>query len=121
MSMVLTTMQTTNWRKVIMADDTGVRLSISGYNQIKADNYKMNLFIDNLFAYARLNKAHDDLVFDNDQIIAAVKFCYYERYKKKMATLKSQFGRYGNKYGAEIEEEENGTENISSEVQTEEV
>lgn len=103
-----------------MADDTGVRLSISGYNAIKADNYKMNLFIDNLFAYANLNKEHDDLVFDNDMIVNAIKFCYYERYKKKLSTLKSQFGRYGNKYDI-AEEEENGTENIGGEVSSEEL
>ena len=99
-----------------MADDTGVKLSISGYNQIKADNYKMNLFIDNLFAYAKLNKEHTDLIFDSDVIVNAIKFCYYERYKKKLATLKSQFGRYGNKFEIAEEEEDSGTEDISGEV-----
>ena len=104
-----------------MAEESGVRLSISGYNQIKSDNYKLNLFVDNLLNYARLNKDHDDLVFDNDMIVAAMKFCFYERYKKKISTLKTQFGRYGNKFNVEVEEEEYGTENTSGEVSSENI
>lgn len=38
-----------------------------------------------------------NLVFDSKKIEEAVKFCYLERYKKKLATLKTQAARYGYK------------------------
>lgn len=35
--------------------------------------------------------------FDSKKIEEAVKFCYFERYKKKLATLRTQATKYGDK------------------------
>lgn len=78
-----------------MADTNTVTLSVSSYNQIKSDNYKLNLFIDNLLRMATLAEDHQGLEFLPADIENALKFCFYERYKKKVATLKGQFTRYG--------------------------
>jgi hypothetical protein len=40
---------------------------------------------------------HQSLVFDSKKIEEAVKFCYFERYKKKLATLRTQATKYGDK------------------------
>ena len=39
---------------------------------------------------AMLSEDHQSLVFDSKKIEEAVKFCYFERYKKKLATLRTQ-------------------------------
>lgn len=78
-----------------MADTNTVVLSVSSYNQIKNDNFKYNLFLDNILQTARLSDDHQSLIFDSTDIENAIKFCYYERYTKKKATLKTQFARYG--------------------------
>lgn len=81
-----------------MAENVNVvSLSVSSYNQVKNDNFKYNLFLDNILQNARLSDDHQGLVFDSRCIEEAIKFCYYERYKKKVSTLKTQFARYGNK------------------------
>lgn len=55
-----------------------VTLSVSSYNSVKNDVFRYNLFLDNLLQ-------------------EAVKFCYFERYKKKLATLRTQATKYGDK------------------------
>ena len=81
-----------------MADNTNiVTLSTSVYNNIKNDNFRYNLFLDNIMQGAALSEDHQSLVFDSKQIEEAIKFCYFERYKKKLATLKTQNTRYGDK------------------------
>lgn len=80
-----------------MADTNIVTLSVSSYNQIKNDNFKYNLFLDNILQSAKLSEDHQSLVFRSEDIENAVKFCYYERYKKKLATLKTQFSKYGSR------------------------
>lgn len=81
-----------------MADNTNiVTLSTSAYNNIKNDNFRYNLFLDNIMQGAALPEDHQSLVFDSKQIEEAIKFCYFERYKKKLATLKTQNTRYGDK------------------------
>jgi hypothetical protein len=45
-----------------------------------------------------LSEDHQSLVFDSKKIEEAVKFCYFERYKKKkLATLRTQATKYGDK------------------------
>lgn len=74
-----------------------VTISTGVYNQIKNDNFKYNLFLDNILQNAYLSDDHQGLVFDSKLIEESMKFCFYERYKKKkIATLKTQFARYGN-------------------------
>lgn len=81
-----------------MSDVTNVvTLSTSAYNSIKNDNFRYNLFLDNIMQGAVLSEDHQSLVFDSRQIEEAIKFCYFERYKKKLATLKTQGTRYGDK------------------------
>lgn len=71
-----------------------VTLSVSSYNSVKNDVFRYNLFLDNLFM---LSEDHQSLVFDSKKIEEAVKFCYFERYKKKLATLRTQATKYGDK------------------------
>lgn len=74
-----------------------VTLSVSSYNSVKNDVFRYNLFLDNLLQEAMLSEDHQSLVFDSKKIEEAVKFCYLERYKKKLATLRTQATKYGDK------------------------
>ena len=85
-----------------MADTNIVTLDTSSYNQIKSENFKLELFVENLLLEARLSDDHQELVFDTDKVVTAFKFCFAERYKKKLSYLKSQYNRNGLK---NIEEE----------------
>lgn len=81
-----------------MANDTNtVNLSVASYNQVKNDNFRYSLFLDNILQSAELSDDHQGLTFDSAKIEEAVKFCYFERYKKKLATLKAQNTKYGNR------------------------
>lgn len=82
-----------------MADNqtNTVILTTLSYNAIKNDNFRYNLFLNNILQRAKLSEDHQSLVFESRDIEEAIKFCYYERYKKKLATLKTQFARYGSK------------------------
>lgn len=83
-----------------------VTLSVSSYNQVKADNYRLNMFLDNLLNEAMISKDHEHVVFDSQKVESAVKFCFPERYKKKLATLRTQHTRYGTNVAPD---EEGGT------------
>lgn len=75
-----------------------VTLSVSSYNSVKNDVFRYNLFLDNLLQEAMLSEDHQSLVFDSKKSEEAVKFCYFERYKKKkLATLRTQATKYGDK------------------------
>lgn len=75
-----------------------VTLSVSSYNSVKNDVFRYNLFLDNLLQEAMLSEDHQSLVFDSKKIEEAVKFCYFERHKKKkLATLRTQATKYGDK------------------------
>ena len=78
-----------------MADTNIVTLSTSSYNQIKSENLKLELFVENLLLEARLSDEHQELVFDTDKVATAFKFCFAERYKKKLSHLKGQYNRNG--------------------------
>ena len=67
-----------------------VLLSTSSYNQIKAENTKFNLFMERLFEYAELREDYSGIDFDVRQIEELVHLCYPDRYKKKLATLRTQ-------------------------------
>ena len=72
-----------------------ITLSVSRYNQIKAENYRLNMFLDNLLNETMISKDHDHMIFDTSRVENAVKFCFPERYKKRLSTLKTQSTRYG--------------------------
>lgn len=74
-----------------------ITLSVSSYNSVKNDVFRYNLFLDNLLQEAMLSEDHQSLVFDSKKIEEAVKFCYFERYKKKLETLRTQATKYGDK------------------------
>lgn len=74
-----------------------VTLSVNSYNSVKNDVFRYNLFLDNLLQEAMLSEDHQSLVFDSKKIEEAVKFCYFERYEKKLATLRTQATKYGDK------------------------
>ena len=78
-----------------MADTNIVTLSTSSYNQIKSENLKLELFVENLLLEARLSDDHQELVFDTDKVVTTFKFCFAERYKKKLSHLKGQYNRNG--------------------------
>ena len=78
-----------------MTDTNIVTLSTSSYNQIKSENLKLELFVENLLLEARLSDDHQELVFDTDKVATAFKFCFAERYKKKLSHLKGQYNRNG--------------------------
>ena len=57
-----------------MADTNIVTLNTSSYNQIKSENFKLELFVENLLLEARLSDDHQELVFDTDKVATAFKF-----------------------------------------------
>lgn len=72
-----------------------VTLSVSSYNQVKADNYRLNMLLDSILNEAMISEDHEHLVFNTRKVEDALKFCFPERYKKKLVTLKTQHTRYG--------------------------
>ena len=78
-----------------MPDTNIVTLNTSSYNQIKNENFRLELFVENLLLEARLSDDHQELIFDTDKVVTAFKFCFSERYKKQLSYLKSQYNRNG--------------------------
>ena len=76
-----------------------VKLSTGVYNNIKADNYRLNMFLDNILMNAMITKDHERLYFSSENIVAALKFCFAEKYKSRLNTLKTIHTRRG-MYGA---------------------
>lgn len=72
-----------------------VTLSTGSYNAIKGDNYRLNMLLDNLLLEATISADHSHLVFDSDAVDQIIKFCYPERYKKKLAAMRTQATKYG--------------------------
>lgn len=85
-----------------MAECNTIVLSTSSYNSIKNENFKFNLFIGNLLGSAVLSEDHQSLVFESENVETALKFCFYEAYKKKLSTLKTQATRYGDRTKKEV-------------------
>ena len=72
-----------------MANDTNlVTLSVSSYNQIKAENYRLNMLLDNLLLEAKADQKQEKLVFDSEKVELAVKFCFPDRWRKKLGLAK---------------------------------
>ncbi len=86
------------------AEVNTVLLSTGAYSQIKNENCKYRLLIDNLLSNATLSDDHTKLEFDSDLVMAALQFVYLEDYKKRLATLRTQASRYGNRQ--EVKENE---------------
>ena len=71
-----------------MASDNVVTMSLSSYNQIKADNTKFNMFIDRLLEETSISDNKLNLQFDEDVLNALVRLVYPERYKKRLSHLR---------------------------------
>ena len=72
-----------------MANDTNlVTLSVSSYNQIKAENYRLNMLLDNLLLEAKADQKQEKLMFDPAKVELAVKFCFPDRCRKKLGLAK---------------------------------
>ena len=72
-----------------MANDINlVTLSVSSYNQIKAENYRLNMLLDNLLLEAKADQKQEKLVFDPAKVELAVKFCFQDRWRKKLGLAK---------------------------------
>ena len=78
-----------------------VTLSVSSYNQIKADNYRLNMLLDNLLLEAKITEDHEHLVFNSRKVEDALKFCFPERYKQKLNGMKTHATRYGTNIASE--------------------
>lgn len=78
-----------------MADTNIVTLNTQSYNQIKSENFRLEMLVENLLLEAKLSEDHQELEFDSDKVVTAIKFCFAERYKKKLATLKTQYSKCG--------------------------
>ena len=77
------------------SDVNVVKLSTGVYNNIKAENYRLNMFLENILMNALITKNHERLFFPSESIEAAMKFCFAEKYKSRLNTLKSQHTRSG--------------------------
>ena len=65
-----------------MADTNTVILNTASYNQIKMQNFRYELFIENVFRSAKYNGDTEELLFDSEDIDKYLKFCFYDRYMK---------------------------------------
>lgn len=97
-----------------MADTNIVTLNTQSYNQIKADNIRLEMMLENILLNAEMNDDHTKLMFDSEAVRIAIQFCFPERYKKKLATLKTQYARYGQR-GADIDADGNPIEEDTEE------
>ena len=66
-----------------MANENTVTLTLSSYNQIKSENFRLNLFVDNLINEATIGE-DGKLVLNTDSIEYALRLCCWDRYKKKL-------------------------------------
>ncbi len=76
-------------------ENNTVTLSVQSYNLVKAENYRLNMFLDSVFNEAMISEDHEHLVFSTRKVEDALKFCFPERFKKKLYTLKTQATKYG--------------------------
>lgn len=93
-----------------MTDTNIVTLNTSSYNAIKSGNFRAEMFVENVLAESSLSEDRQHLIFDSESIERALKFCYIERYKKKLATAKTQSKRYGGDACSSISRDINKTE-----------
>jgi hypothetical protein len=78
-----------------MSDVNTVLLSTGAYAQIKNENCKYRLLIDNLLSNAELSSDGTTLVFNSEKVSNALQFVYVDDYKKCLATARTRAKRYG--------------------------
>lgn len=67
-----------------------ILLSVSSYNQIKAENTKFQMFMSRLFENATLRSDYSGIDFDPRMIEELIHLCYPDSYKKKLSSLRTQ-------------------------------
>lgn len=71
-----------------MSDVNVITLSTSSYNNIKSENQKCQMLLDNILTSAKLSDDRSKLIFDSEQIVLAMTILYPDRYKKKLSALR---------------------------------
>ena len=71
-----------------MANENTVTLTLSSYNQIKAENYRLNLLLDNMLMEATSDG--QNVIFNPNLVEQAVKFCFPDRWRKKLSQQKEE-------------------------------
>lgn len=79
-----------------MADTNTVILNTASYNQIKMQNFRYELFIENVFRSAKYNGDTEELLFDSAVINKYLKFCFYDRYTKVLDQRATEYMDYFN-------------------------
>ena len=73
-----------------MSQENTVCLSISSYNQIKAENTKFNMFLTRMMESSVLSKDKASIDFDVKLLSEIMKIIYPEAYKKRLSWLRGQ-------------------------------
>lgn len=79
-----------------MSDNT-VTMSLSSYNQIKAENTRFQMFISRLFEDAELCSDYNGIEFNTKKIEDLIHLVYPDMYKKKLSALRAQQTRISQK------------------------
>ncbi len=75
--------------------ESSVTMSLSEYSKQKKTIYRHELFLENVLASSSYDAEKDDIVFDTERINQAMKLCFPETHKKRLATLRTQHKRHG--------------------------
>lgn len=78
-----------------MSTENTVTLGLREYNALKAQNQRLNMLLDDILSKARLTDDRQSMTFDDDNLNAALKFCFLDAWKKRLATLRTQATRFG--------------------------
>lgn len=89
--------------------ENSVQMTLSSYNQIKAENTRWQMFMSRLWEGAELRKDYSGIEFDTHMIEELVHIMYPDAYKKKLATLRAQQTKLSLKK-LELGEAEGGTD-----------
>lgn len=94
-------------------NDTGVTMSIAGYNQMKSENTRFNMFVDRLFDETTMADNKQSLQVDSIFLDSLVRLCFPERYKKRLSYLRQLETKMAMK---ELKEKENqyGNESVGN-------
>lgn len=94
-------------------NDTGVTMSIAGYNQMKSENTRFNMFMDRLFDETTMSVNKQTLQVDPVFLDALIRLCFPDRYKKRLSYLRQLDTKMAIK---ELKEKESndGNENVSN-------
>lgn len=78
-----------------MASENSVTISLDRYNSLKQENIRCRMLLDNILTSASLKEDESGLEFDQETVNTAIKFCYLDTWKKKVAYLKTAKRKYG--------------------------